>query len=492
MENAELDEAADVTARKLVLALEERADSEVIRSGQRALLLGATRGDQRLVETSKADIDRALRSLRDRAAEMAPLLHLEEARQRLRELVQCTEQWERAEQKVERLAIGGQAQDAYAVAATEANPLIDKCLADADALVKVQDRLLDEGQAESDARYATTWWSILGFMAVSIATAAVVAWVIRSVSAILRTSVDATRQGAEQIVSASGQVATSAQSLSQGATEQAASLEETSASMEEMSSMTRQNADNAGRAASLLDDLTRRAASSNQMLDDMVRSMAAISESSLKVSRIIKAIDEIAFQTNILALNAAVEAARAGEAGMGFAVVADEVRSLAQRAAQAARETAVLIEESTGTADRGSAMVTTVAEAIGAFAVSLAEIKTIADEVTAASHQQSQGIAQVAQAIAQMEKVTQATAATSEESAAASEELSAQAETAMALARDLDRVVNGAGVDVQPPPAPRLAASKRPEKGDYKSRSFRAVARAEDMIPLETGTYGRF
>ena len=131
----------------------------------------------------------------------------------------------------------------------------------------------------------------------------------------------------------------SAQSIAQGASEQAASLEETSASLEEMASMTRRNADHAAQAASLVTGVARQVDDSNAAFSGMVASMSAIRESSDKVSRIIKTIDEIAFQTNILALNAAVEAARAGEAGMGFAVVADEVRTLAQRSARAAKDT---------------------------------------------------------------------------------------------------------------------------------------------------------
>ena len=161
--------------------------------------------------------------------------------------------------------------------------------------------------------------------------------------------------------------------------------------------------------------------------------MVAIKESSDKVSKIIKTIDEIAFQTNILALNAAVEAARAGEAGMGFAVVADEVRSLAQRSAQAARDTATLIEESIHAANQGHQRVTQVSGAIEAITTSAGRVKQLVDAVSVASREQAQGIDQVTQAITQMEKVTQNTAATAEESAAASEELSAQAESSMGV-----------------------------------------------------------
>jgi methyl-accepting chemotaxis protein len=183
-------------------------------------------------------------------------------------------------------------------------------------------------------------------------------------------------------------------------------------------------------------DATRR-------LDEMVQSMRDIRESSGRVAKIIKAIDEIAFQTNILALNAAVEAARAGEAGMGFAVVADEVRNLAQRAAEAARTTTDLIEESSHNADLGSARVEQVSVAIRQFASSVVEVRTLSEQVSTASEQQTKGILQVSTAVTQMEKVTQSTAANAEESAAASEELNAQAEASLAVVARLDEMVRG-------------------------------------------------
>jgi hypothetical protein len=246
------------------------------------------------------------------------------------------------------------------------------------------------------------------------------------------------RESSSQVLQLARMVATSSQSLSQGATEQAASLEETSASMEEMASMTRKNAENATEATRLVTDVAQQVLASNVALTEMVTSMTAIKESSNKVAKIIKTIDEIAFQTNILALNAAVEAARAGEAGMGFAVVADEVRNLAQRSAQAARDTAGLIEESIARSQEGAGKVEQVASAIEAITSSVQQVKGIVEEVRESSQQQTQGIDQVSQAIAQMEKVTQTTAATAEESAAASEELNAQAESAIAVVSKLD------------------------------------------------------
>jgi methyl-accepting chemotaxis protein len=248
---------------------------------------------------------------------------------------------------------------------------------------------------------------------------------------------------ADGVLRAANEVARASQSLSQGATEQAASLEETSASMEEMASMTRQNAENSQTAATLMGQVDGRVKASNQALGDMVTSMTSIQESSRQVAKIIKTIDEIAFQTNILALNAAVEAARAGEAGMGFAVVADEVRNLAQRSAQAARDTATLIETSIARTDAGSRTVEQVAETITAITASVSQVKGLVEEVSQASRQQSQGIDQVSQAIAQMEKVTQTTAATAEESAAASEELNGQAGGAREIVGRLAELVGG-------------------------------------------------
>jgi methyl-accepting chemotaxis protein len=284
---------------------------------------------------------------------------------------------------------------------------------------------------------------------------------VRAIVKPLERVTEALDLGATQTTSAAAQVASSAQTLSQGATEQAASLEETSASLEEMSAMTRRNADNSRSAATLMSDAQTRATTTRATLDQMVSSMHAIVDSSREVARIIKTVDEIAFQTNILALNAAVEAARAGEAGMGFAVVADEVRALAQRAAGAASETAALIETSSERAKAATATVSEVTEAFAGVTASITELRGLVDEVNEASRQQADGIGQVTQAVGQMERVTQTTAATAEESAAASEELSAQAETTMGIVAELRTLLHGGASASPAAPAQAAPALRR-------------------------------
>jgi methyl-accepting chemotaxis protein/methyl-accepting chemotaxis protein-1 (serine sensor receptor) len=354
-----------------------------------------------------------------------------------------------------------------------------------------------ERDTQATQRAGFIWMAVaIVVMGAAVVVGFVVTVVIRQITGALGAAAAELRTSSQQVASASNQVASSSQSLSQGATEQAASLEETSAAMEEMASMTRQNAENSQQAAAQVAETERLVRGANSALQELVGSMSAIRESSSKVTKIIKTIDEIAFQTNILALNAAVEAARAGEAGMGFAVVADEVRNLAQRSAQAARDTAGLIEESAGNAASGGSKVDAVVSAIAAITTSSTRVHSLVDEVSAASRQQADGIDQVTQALAQMEKVTQTTAATAEESAAASQELHAQAGQAMAVVARLETMVDGGqagpgAARVSTPPArrPAVAATVLKMVRGNKPATPRTDA-AESM--KDTGTFGAF
>jgi methyl-accepting chemotaxis protein len=250
-------------------------------------------------------------------------------------------------------------------------------------------------------------------------------------------------EGADQVASASGQVSSASQSMAEGASEQAASIEETSSSMEEMASMTKNNAENAGSADGLMKEANQVVATANDSMDRLTVSMKDISKASDETSKIIKTIDEIAFQTNLLALNAAVEAARAGEAGAGFAVVADEVRNLAMRAAEAAKNTAQLIEGTVKKVNDGSQLVTVTNEAFTKVAQSSAKVGDLIAEISAASREQSGGIDQVNIAITEMDKVVQQNAANAEESASAAEEMNAQAEQLRDYVNELVMMVTG-------------------------------------------------
>ena len=248
------------------------------------------------------------------------------------------------------------------------------------------------------------------------------------IAAPLSVVLDRLTGASNQVRASSSQISSASQTLAAGASEQAASLEETSASLEELSAMTRRNAENAREAKELANHARHAAESGATDIQRMSQAMDAIKEASNNIAKIIKSIDEIAFQTNILALNAAVEAARAGEAGMGFAVVADEVRNLAQRSAQAARETAAKIEDSIAKSDRGVQISLQVTKSFEEIMETIRKVDDLVVNIASASKEQSDGIGQVSNAVTEVDKVTQANAANAEESANAALELNAQGE----------------------------------------------------------------
>jgi methyl-accepting chemotaxis protein len=305
-------------------------------------------------------------------------------------------------------------------------------------------------EAEAFAAVKAIRWLIGIVAAVGIGAIIAIALLItRSITKPITRIIDGLNESAEQVASASGQVSTASQSLAEGASEQAASIEETSSSLEEMSSMTRQNADNANQADTLMKEANQVVHSANTSMGELTQSMQEISRASEETSKIIKTIDEIAFQTNLLALNAAVEAARAGEAGAGFAVVADEVRNLAMRAADAARNTADLIEGTVKKVGAGGELVARTNDAFGEVARSTNKVGQLVGEIAAASSEQAQGIIQVNTAVSEVDKVTQQNAASAEESASAAEEMNAQAEQMRAYVGDLNAVVGGSKSSAQ-------------------------------------------
>jgi len=348
--------------------------------------------------------------------------------------------------KAAALALANKAEEAARVLFTEVRGPQAKLLQEIDNMIKYQTELTEKGGKETTQEVAQAiYFSYILSGGAILLGVLLTFFMTRSITKPLNRAIEALTEGSEQVTSASGQVSASSQELAQGASEQAAALEETTSSLEEMASMTKQNADNANQANSLINDTSRVVDQANQSMTALTGSMREISAASDQTAKIIKTIDEIAFQTNLLALNAAVEAARAGEAGAGFAVVADEVRNLAMRAAEAAKNTANLIEGTVAKVKEGSDLVNKTGEAFGQVATSTVKSKELLGEIAAASNEQAQGVDQINKAVGEMDKVVQTNAANAEESASASEELTAQAEQMKGIVGELVAIVGGSG-----------------------------------------------
>ena len=295
----------------------------------------------------------------------------------------------------------------------------------------------------------------------------------------LQAAITSLLAGTSKVAAASSQISASSHELADGASEQAASLEETSSSLEEINSMTKRNADSAIEAKKLAANTRTSADAGASDMARMKEAMSAIKASSSEISRIVRTIEEIAFQTNILALNAAVEAARAGEAGAGFAIVAEEVRNLAQRSAQAAKESSERIEDSVSKSEHGVQISTKVASSLQQMVEFARKVDALVAEIATASNEQNEGISQVNSAVSQMDKVTQSNAAGAEESAGAAQELSAQAAELQRLVDDLRVLVGGSETraeahpsekDGLPPMAETLRSPIRPKIPSKHSR----------------------
>jgi methyl-accepting chemotaxis protein len=311
--------------------------------------------------------------------------------------------------------------------------------------------------------------SVLIGLSVMIVLGVVIAYIITHgiTRALMRTVSDLTSCSSET-ANAAAQVAGGAQTLADGTSKTAAALEETSASLEEMGSMVKQTAASSSSAATLANEGRLAGERGSQAMLDLTKAIQDIKANADQTAKIVKTIDEIAFQTNLLALNAAVEAARAGDAGKGFAVVAEEVRNLAQRAGEAARNTASLIESSVKAADTGVTMAKGVNDVVSESTAASRKISDLVAEIAASAKEVSQGIGQIGTAVRQMDQVTQSNAAAAEENSAVGEELSAQSQALNDLVIGLDVMVRGASAERQVTahraPAPKSAPAAPPAK----------------------------
>lgn len=343
--------------------------------------------------------------------------------------------------------------------------------------------------AHHRAETTDIWLAALCFAAVLLGMGASF-WSVRSITKPLGRAIETIGNGSDQVSSASEQIAESSGTLAEGTSEQAASLEETSASLEEISAMTTQNAGNANEVNSMMAETSEFVERSGTSMAQLTTSMQEIAKASEETQKIIKTIDDIAFQTNLLSLNAAVEAARAGEAGAGFAVVADEVRNLAMRASEAAKNTSGLIENSVTQIQQGSQLAEKCNEDFTMVAENAEKVALLVEEISTAAKEQSTGIEQISTAVNEMDKVTQGNAANAEESSAAAEELDTLSDQLQETVAELQQMIGGRKLSVAQPTVKKAAAPVVPKtKRITAGERMRSV---EEIIPLDDGDMDDF
>ena len=459
----------DTTVYKIRLTDQILAANAEMTSEQRGMILAAFAKDTQELSSHVLKFKQNAETMRSALVETKPLLETAEGKQTTADMSARLVEWLPHYEDLLANCQSGDIAEANRIRKEVVAPIYKKIDSDARRLTELEMGLLARDKAALAQLESTSRWIALGLLTLSLLAGAGLVVVVRNIDRSLRKVSVGLAQGAEQVASAASQIATASQTLAQGSSEQAASIEETSASSQEVETISRQNNDRSHRVAGLMNEAVPIVNAVNTSHQGLAVALADMSASSEKVAKVIKMIDEIAFQTNILALNAAVEAARAGEAGMGFAVVADEVRNLAQRSANAAKDTSDLIEQSLLKSRDGKQKLDAVLTAMEANNKITAAVKVETDAIQVASEEQTRGIGQIGAAIGQMSQVTQTTAAQAEESAAAAQQLNAQAEVMHDIVTQLSQMVGAAHSATPTHAAARSSAT--PPKGHRPAKT---------------------
>ncbi len=438
---AQLDESANLTSRKLILFGMFKGDVLEMRLALQQCMYNSAVGHTAEFESNAAKFTELVNEAQRQAEQIKPLLVTEKGIKLVAALAKGVTEYGETGGRVIALMKNHNSADAERLATERLTPNGEQIVKQIDGFMDVQDNYVKNASAESAVSIAKSKWFIALLLAFGLAASVMALAVLVGLNRQLRQMSGELASGAEQVASAARQVASASQSLAQGASEQAAATEQVSSAVESIAAMTRHNVESGKESAQLMGNAQSTGALVRTAMEGTAHAVAEIVEANGKIGRILHSIDEISFQTNILALNAAVEAARAGEAGAGFAVVAGEVRNLAQRCAEAARETAEFVDRNRASADAATAHVADVRATWQQSGTIRDRVKHLSDEIANSSAEQNSSIQEIAHALSEMNSVTQQSAAQAEETAAASEQLTGQAAVLASASAQLESLV---------------------------------------------------
>ncbi len=440
----ELNRAVRVTAQKQFLAGEISAATAKMLALERGVVLGSILQQAEVVAQQKREFSKVADQAGQRLAEFRPLVEDQAARGLAGALGEQLASVNQGHREMMQLLDRQQFDQVQKTFDERVLPRLRQIEEQAQSLVRQEQSRLASAAASAQSSGTRSRWLIAVFAILSLCGGAAGLVMVAQTNRTLREVARGVAEEADRVASAAAQVCTAGQTVARGASDQAASLEQTAASMSEINAVTHQNADHSRSTAELMRSAEAAVSEAEQTIREMSASMREISASGEKITKVVKLIDDIAFQTRILSLNAAVEAARAGVAGAGFAVVADQVGRLAEQCAEAATQTGQMVEDTVGRVRQGESKLTRTAGAVHSVVQQAARVKQLVDEVCAGNQEQARGIDEVAKAVSQMQQVTQRTAAGAQQSAAAGEDLDRRARSLEAVVSRMRNLVGEA------------------------------------------------